>query len=284
MVKELQDEFGLGDEIRFELDQHGMERAILRSPYSEAIVYLNGAHVTHFQLFGQPPLLFLSSKSNFIPGKAIRGGVPIIYPWFGKFKDDPTAPMHGFARTSQWRIQSRILDDGVVGLRLLLDSYLHFTLRVGSSLEMQLQVRNDAFCPVTFEEALHSYLAVSDARNISITGLAGKTFMDKTDNMIRKQQSHDPLQINSETDRVYLNTPDTVTLDDPPWNRRITVEKSNSSTTVIWNPWKEMPDLRYNDWTQFVCIETANAADNAITLPRGGSHSMSASIYSSMIK
>src|SRR5438874_1025607 len=102
MVKDLQARFGIPDKLRFELDQHNMERAIIKTNEAQATIYLQGAHITHYQPTGHEPLLFLSSKSNFAKGKAIRGGIPIIFPWFGPKKDDPTAPMHGFARTSQW--------------------------------------------------------------------------------------------------------------------------------------------------------------------------------------
>jgi glucose-6-phosphate 1-epimerase len=285
-LKELNDRFALGDQLRFELDEHGMERAVIKTPQAEAIIYLNGAHITHFQPAGQQPLLFLSSKSNFTPGKAIRGGIPIIYPWFGHKKDDPNAPMHGFARTSRWRVDLTKQIDDFVELRLTLESPKHSNLRfltqVGPRLNIELQVSSASATPLTFEEAFHSYFAVSDVRNVFIQGLTGTAFIDKTDQMLRKTDEDQVLRLEGETDRVYINTESTCRIFDIPAKRCIKILKINSATTVVWNPWmdkaKKMPDMGDDEWRQMLCIETANTADNAITLQPGGTYRMSASI------
>src|SRR5205807_9344732 len=117
MVKSLNERFAIPNALLFEIDQHGMERAVIKIPQAEAIIYLQGAHITHYQPAGQKPVLFLSSKSNFAPGKAIRGGIPIIFPWFGPKQDDPKAPMHGFARTLQWKVDSTKQIDDFIELR-----------------------------------------------------------------------------------------------------------------------------------------------------------------------
>src|SRR2546423_9532148 len=121
-----------------------MERAVIKSRHAHAIIYLNGAHITHFQPAGQKPILFLSGKSNFSPGKAIRGGIPIIYPWFGAKKDDPTASMHGFARTSQWQVESTKATDNFIELTFRLDDNLRYLVQVGKSLNLELQVTNSS--------------------------------------------------------------------------------------------------------------------------------------------
>ena len=130
MVKDLNERFGTGEMLRFELDEHGMERAMIKTPAAEAIVYLQGAHITHYQPAGQKPVLFLSSKSHFAPGKAIRGGIPIIFPWFGAKQDDPKAPMHGYARTSAWQVDSSKVSGELVELGLTLDSPGHSNVRL----------------------------------------------------------------------------------------------------------------------------------------------------------
>src|SRR6267142_1186944 len=174
LVNELQNRFGIGDQVRFELDQHGMQRVVIKTKHANAVIYLNGAHITHFQPIGQRPVLFLSGKSNFIPGKAIRGGIPIIYPWFGAKQDDATAPMHGFARTAQWQIEKTDLDANAAELIFSLDS-LRYHVRISELLEMILEVRNSSSTPLVFEEALHTYFAVSDAREVGVHGLSNQT-------------------------------------------------------------------------------------------------------------
>jgi glucose-6-phosphate 1-epimerase len=143
-----------------------------------------------------------------------------------------------------------------------------------------LEVENPGEEPFQFEEALHTYLAVSDVRQVSVSGLGGASFLDKVDGQQRKLQDAAPIRITGETDRVYLGTTTACVLDDPGFARRITVEKSASSTTVVWNPWiakaKAMADFGDDEWPGMICIETANAAENAVTLPAGATHSMRA--------
>ena len=133
-----------------------------------------------------------------------------------------------------------------------------------------------------FEEALHTYLAVGDATQVSLTGLGGTEYLDKTDHFARKRQTEATLIFSGETDRPYLNTAEPVVLEDPALGRRITVSKSGSNTTVVWNPWIELaaklPDLGPGEWQHMACIETANAADNAVTLAPGGTHTMEARV------
>ena len=193
--------------------------------------------------------------------------------------------MHGFARTSQWQVEKTDLDANTAELIFSLDS-LRYHVRISESLELILEVRNSSPTPVLFEEALHSYFSVSDARQVGIHGLSNQTFIDKTDGMRRKTSRPTALRLTAETDRVYLNSTTLCQIEDPDWNRQIRIEKSNSSTTVLWNPWiekaKKMSDLADHEWQNFVCIETGNAADNAITLAPGATHQMRAIITSTM--
>ena len=286
MVKELNKEYGIPKVLRFELDEHGMERAVIKTSAVQAIIYLQGAHITNFHPRGEKPLLFLSSKSNFATGKAIRGGIPLIFPWFGAKRDDPNAPMHGFARTSQWQVNLAQQIGDVVAMQFALDvpnhSSLRFFVLMGPQLDITLEVLNDSALPLTFEEAFHSYFAVSDVRNVFIEGLSRATFIDKTDQMSRKIDGDQMLHLEGETDRVYVNTESTCRIFDPLAKRCIKIAKTHSATTVLWNPWSEkartMADMGKDEWQRMVCIETANAADSAITLQPGETHRMSASI------
>ena len=283
---------------RLEKGAGGLERLVLAGPGGEAHVYTHGAHVTHFQQAGGRPVLMMSSKAQFeagTPGKPIRGGVPICFPWFGPRAGDAKAPVHGVARLLTWDVESVTREDqGRLRATFTLtsndytrdafpqDFALSYTVTVGASLELALTARNTGAAPLPCEVALHSYFAVSDVRQIAIRGLERATYLDKTDKLARKVAGDDPITIAGETDRIYVGTQATVTLHDPGWRRRIVVGKSGSNTTVVWNPWIEkaraIPDLGDDDWKAMVCIEAANAADDALTLAAGAAQTIVATI------
>ena len=296
--RQLQSRYGIPGALRFEAGPNALIRAIVATPQAEAEIYLHGAHVTQYRPRGGRPVLFMSAHSRFEPGTPIRGGVPIVFPWFGPRAGDPSAPMHGFARSVEWRMESATqASDGSVTIVLGLDAanathpawphayILQYRIGVGSTLELALEVRNATPRTIIFEEAFHTYLAVSDVRQVSIVGLAGTQYLDKTDGMRRKSQGAEPIRITGETDRVYLNTKATCVVDDPGGGCRLLVEKGGSDVTVVWNPWiakaHAMPDFGDDEWPQMLCLETGNAADHAISLAPGHRHEMRAVIRSS---
>jgi D-hexose-6-phosphate mutarotase len=285
----------LPEGARLEKGPGGLDRLVLSASEGDALLYLQGAHVAHFQPRGQRPVLWMSAESRFEAGKPIRGGVPICFPWFGPKKDSPDAPLHGFARILPWTLSSvdREADGRMRAvLHLAADAaarggFPHdlgpsLAVAVGRALRMELTVRNVGSAPATFEQALHSYFAVSDVRQVRIRGLEGVGYVDKTAAMARKPPEESPIGIAAETDRVYAGATGTVTIEDPGWKRRIVVGKTGSSTTVVWNPWvakaKAMPDFGDDEWTGMVCVETANAMDDAVTLAPGAAHVMAATL------
>jgi glucose-6-phosphate 1-epimerase len=289
------DRFQIPNVLRFESGPGGLVRAVISTPAAEAGLYLQGAHLTGWTPRGQKPVLFLSSKSMFVPGKAIRGGVPIIFPWFGARADGLPGPAHGFARITEWTIEATELrDDGRVRITLTLSPtqatralfsgnfQLRYRVTVGLELELELEVRNDGSESLTYEDALHAYFAIGDIHPASVSGLAGTVYIDKTDGFKRKTLDSELLRVAKETDQVHLGTTAACVLHDPVWNRRIIIEKTGSASTVVWNPWVEktkgMPDMAPDDWTNMLCIETANAADDAVHLPPGASHKLSATV------
>ena len=291
---ELANRFDIPGALRVE-PEPGLTRVVISTPVAEADLYLQGAHLANWTPRGQRPVLFLSPKTLFAPGKAIRGGVPIIFPWFGARSDGKPGPAHGFARTSAWTIEStKQRQDGRVEITLALggsdttcalfdgDFGLRFRVTVGAELEMELEASNQGKTPFTIEEALHTYLAVGDVQRAAVFGLENTTFIDKTDGFKRKKLESEPLRIAKETDQVHLDTQAICTVWDSVWGRRISIEKSGSTSTVIWNPWSEkskgMSDMEADGWKQMLCVETANAADNAIVLAPGASHKLSAKI------
>lgn len=274
----------------------GLARLSIDTGVCAAELYLHGAHLCRWQPRGQPhPVLWMSEASRFAAGAPIRGGVPICFPWFGPKAGDPSAPVHGVVRISAWSLDSVALEpDGTVVVRLGLncgalesphvprDLRLAYELRLGDSLSMALTVTNSGDAPATFEEALHTYLAVGDVRQVSVAGLEGATYVDKVDGAKRKTQADALVTVAGETDRLYLDTGADVTLEDPGLGRRIRVEKTGSRSSVVWNPWvaksKAMPDFGDDEWPGMICLETANAADNAVTVPPHASHTMTSTI------
>jgi glucose-6-phosphate 1-epimerase len=291
---DLQRRFGIPGLAAFAPGKGGLTCLRLTPEAGEAEVYLHGGHVTHFKPRGGAPVLFLSGGSRFGPTAAIRGGIPVIFPWFGARADDPKAPAHGFARTAEWEVESVERAGGGVTamLRLAADAATQATwphrfvlrerIEVGPALGVSLEVENTGGAPFAFEEALHTYLAIGDIGQASVAGLAGTTYIDKTAGMARKAAGAAPLRLTAETDSVFLGTRAACVLDDPPGGRRVVVEKDGSATTVVWNPWadkaKAMSDLGDDEWRRMICIETANAADDRVTLPPGQRHAMRARI------
>jgi len=293
----LNERFAIPGVLRFEHGPGGLVRAAVTTASSTGHAYLHGAHVTHYQALGQSPLLFTSSSSRYSADKAIRGGVPIIFPWFGPRAADPGAPEHGFARTAGWSVESVEQPDDVsvavvLGLepiqvtRALWRHEFRIRQRVvfGPRLEMRLEVENRSSEPFTFEEALHTYLRVGDVREVTLRGLAGTTYIDKTDGMKRKREDAETIRFRGATDRVFLETDATCVVEDPVLGRRLVVEKHGSATTVVWNPWSEkaqvMTDLGADEWRSMLCVETANAADDAVHLAPGERHVMAAIVRS----
>jgi glucose-6-phosphate 1-epimerase len=299
-LQTLSDQFTIPGVLSFSQSEQGLIRANITTPSCTAEFYLQGAHITQWQPTGEQPVLFLSERSFFTPGKAIRGGIPIIFPWFGARTASPDnprtdGPSHGFARTSEWNLTFAALAGDDLHLTLTLGpsktsrslGYDHFALvyriTFGHELNLKLTVNNQASKALHFEEAFHTYFAVGDSQQISIIGLSDTEYLDKTDDFKRKFQTDPLLKLTGETDRPYLDTLVPVNIDDPVLRRRITIDKSESKSTVVWNPWSTLtatlPDMSPLCWLTMVCVETANVATNAITLASGCHHTMEAHIF-----
>ena len=283
LIEQLNTEYGMPG-LQFEFGKGGLVKAAVHTSVATGEIYLHGAHVTRWQPAGHREVLWVSGSSWFEAGKPIRGGVPICFPWFGAHPTDALLPAHGTARISQWQVTATSLTAaGSVQLSFeyVTESFLvQYTVEFGPTLRMCLQVTLAASSAkvVQFEEALHSYFAVSDVQQIVIEGLESAPFIDKMDGAAVTSATGRPIRFSGETDRVYFDTDATCTLRDWASARRIVISKSGSLSTVVWNPWTakaaRMPDFGDNDWPGMVCIETANVAGNAIELEPGDSHSM----------
>lgn len=282
-IESLRRQFG-GDDIDFLYAGDGLIKVVVRNAAASAEVFLLGATVTHWQPVGQAqPVLFVSSQSFFQAGKAIRGGIPICWPWFGPHPTDSRQPQHGLVRNQPWKLAAvQTLDPQRTRLKFEIaipgGASAEYTVTVGPTLHLSLKSRNEGDEPMRLEEALHTYFTVGDSQQVKIEGLEGVEYIDKTAGGQRKRQGDgEAVTFAGETDRVYLKTDAACVLRDPALNRTITVSKTGSRSTVIWNPWTEkakaLSDFGDDEWTQMCCIETANAADDALTLPpKKGEH------------
>jgi len=288
---EMDRRFGIPGVASVSQGNGAMPRVQITSPLCEAEMYLHGAQVTSWTPSGSDEVLFLSAKSRWTDGQAIRGGIPICFPWFRAKAKDPQAPAHGFVRTRSWQLESILEEDDAVVVSMVTQSdeqtrrwwpgefRLVHRATFGSQLKLELVCTNTGTAPLRFEEALHTYNRVADVQTARVQGLDGLRFLDNTDSNKEKVQQCD-LAISSQTDSAYLNARDGVELLDPGMRRRIRLAKVNSLTTVVWNPWREkaseLRDLGEGQWTQFLCIEASNILDAAVELAPGQEHRMTA--------
>ena len=290
-LTELNRRFGIPDIARLSKGDGGLVRVDITSPLAHGQMYVHGAHVTSWRPAGREEELFLSSKSRWEEGQAIRGGIPICFPWFRAKADDPHAPAHGFVRTRSWQLYSIVENNAGVAVTMFIESdeqtrrwwpgefRLAHRVTFGSELKLELVCTNTGKNPLHFEEALHTYNRVADVGTVRLQGLDGTRFLDNTDSNKEKSQLGD-VTIASQTDNAFVNTQNPVDLLDPKMHRRIRLQKANSSTTVVWNPWQEgasrLRDLGEGEWKQFLCVEASNIMRAAVTLPSGQEHTISA--------
>ena len=266
------------------------------TPWSTAGIYLHGAHVTQFKKKDEPPLLFMSQCSRFEEDRPIRGGIPIVFPWFGAREG---MAQHGFARTRNWEIKEVAPSpDGSVSVRFRLPDCpeasalppftADYLVTVNKSLTLALMVTNnsqgDEF---TFENCLHTYFEVSDATAISISGLKGARYRDQAAALAEKTETNDTIRIASEVDRMYLDSTGAVTILDPRLGRRIRIEKHGSASTVVWNPWiakaHQMPDFGNDEYVKMVCVESGNVGPNSIKLLPGQTSTLTVKLSSEAV-
>jgi glucose-6-phosphate 1-epimerase len=268
----------LPSSVRVEEGAGHLPHLSVRTDTAEADVYFQGAQVTAWRPASSPdPVLWLSGQSRLEPGEAIRGGVPICFPWFSKHRTDRSAPPHGFARTRDWTLElARHAADDAVVLEMELAGEgitpywphrfrARHRITIGAGLRMDLEVMNAGREAFTFEEALHAYFHVADIREVTVSG-----------------PGPEPLRFGGLTNRIYSGTRETCVIRDPVLRRDVVIRKSGSDSTVIWNPWaeraREIPDMSDDGWIGMVCVEPSNVGADARTLAPGESHTMSVTI------
>ena len=285
--------FEVPGQITF-LDGNGnLSKVELSSSLHSAELYLHGAQLTHFEKRGDKPLLFLSQFSRFAEGQPIRGGVPVIFPWFGAREGEPT---HGFARTQNWELQEAArLGAGGARLKLTLPESperacfspfsADYTMMLDDAIRLEMRIANKSpDQEFSFELCFHTYFFVGDVRAVSLAGLRGLSYLDKCENSGIKVEQEEVLRISQEVDRVYFDAPGPVEILDSLLDRRIVIAKESSLSTVVWNPWKgkaqQMPDLGNDEYLQMVCVESGNVGKNRVVLAPGESSTMKVRISS----
>jgi D-hexose-6-phosphate mutarotase len=258
---------------------NGFRYLEIHNPHAHAKIALQGAHLFEYKAEEKPALVWCSEKAYFESGKAIRGGIPVCFPWFGKHKDDATLPQHGFGRTQEWRVVSqKEMPDGSTSIALQLtpnaltlslwpfhfEATMHF--RVGKMLDVALEVKNTDSKPFELGAALHTYFAVSNICEVSLHGLKDKVYYDNLSQTKESQKGE--LIIDKEIDRVYSYPEKTIILQDD--THKTTIQQTGSNSTVVWNPWteksKQLADMNDEGYKTFVCIETANALEDVRVL------------------
>jgi glucose-6-phosphate 1-epimerase len=291
VVEELDSRFGIPGVAKINLGNGSLPRIQITGPDAEGELYLHGAQVTSWKPRGNDEVLFLSTKSRWQEGQAIRGGIPICFPWFRAKRDDPKAPAHGFVRTRSWQLESIAEEECGVVVSMSTESddqtqhwwpadfRLVHRVVFGPELILELTCTNTGETDLSFEEALHTYNRVSDVAKVWLQGLAGAQFLDNTDSNIAKVQQGD-VTIASPTDNAFVGTKTDVDLLDLNFRRHIRLRKANSLTTVVWNPWSEgaarLGDLSDGEWTQFLCVEASNILAASVRLAPGEEHKMRA--------
>jgi D-hexose-6-phosphate mutarotase len=283
--------FAISGHVSFSESGPGLPVADIHTLHASARVALQGAQVLAWQPTGQQPVIWVSKAAVYEPGKGVRGGVPVCWPWFGG-RDG--LPAHGFVRTRLWEVRETTLDAaGQVVLRLgMADDAstralwdfafdLELVVTVGQTLRMALVTRNTGTAAFTITDALHTYFCVGDIAQTTVQGLDGCAYLDKVQNSAQLRQAG-AVGFTGETDRIYTDTTADCLIDDKAWGRSIRVAKQGSTSTVVWNPWSErekaFADMAAGEYKDMLCVETCNAGPDQVTLAAGGLHTLSAMI------
>ncbi|MFV2059872.1 MAG: D-hexose-6-phosphate mutarotase [Gammaproteobacteria bacterium] len=262
----------------------------IKNKSSTATIQLQGAHLTDWTPVNHKPVIWLSALAKFRPGKSIRGGIPICWPWFGAHQTHTSYPAHGFARTALWEIESTdTVDTGKTQIKLRLpennipesqwpfNTAVYCIFTIGKELEIELVTTNNSQEDIIIGEAFHSYFNVSDVSTILISGLSDCRYQDKLDDFTLKNQSGN-IDIKQEVDRIYIATDHNCIIEDLGFNRTISIVKKNSLSTVVWNPWlataTKMGDLGDEGYLKMICVESGNATHDVVTLKPEQRHNL----------
>jgi glucose-6-phosphate 1-epimerase len=280
-------------ELRFIKTEHGFIYAEINNASAHATVSTYSGQVLSYRPKDQQDdLLFVSDKAYYEDGKAIKGGIPVCWPWFGADPENKGRPAHGFVRNRQWQVTgSESHADGSTKIIMRMTDNeatralwphpfrLEIEITVGDSLKVELVTHNTGNDSITISQALHTYFRVGDIGKVSVLGLDGIQYLDKTNDSACVSQSG-PVTISSEVDRIYTDVTGDLIIDDSSLGRKIVITSSGCSTAVVWNPWVEiataMADLDDDDYLRMLCVETANAGPEVVKIAAGEAYRLTA--------
>ena len=283
--------FGAPGRIAFRAGETGLPLIALVNQYGSCEISLYGGHVMGYRPMGHVPVFFMSKKSAFEPGKPIRGGIPICWPWFGA-SSDKALPLHGFVRTQPWDLLATEYSADVTEARLsLTDSEdtrrfwpyaFELSLRVwlNQSLNLALTTVNRDTRPFTFTQAFHPYLRVRQIMDVTVSGLDQAPYRDRLDKQTGTQSG--ALTIRSETDRIYTPKAPMCVVQDLGIGRALSLTYTGANRLVVWNPWidkaRAMPDFGDDEYRHMLCLEPANVEGHDVTLAPGMRHTLSLAV------
>ncbi len=285
---ELDSKYGIAGRVAIVAGEGGIPEVQLTGPASSAKISLLGAHVLSWIPTGSEDVMWMSSKSLFAEGKAIRGGIPVCWPWFSKHPENDALPMHGFARIMLWDLVETKADvNETTAIFSLKDTKetrsmfpnqfsLQLTVRAGKNLNLSLTTCNTGDSPFTITEALHTYFNIGDISKVSIDGFEGLSCINKLqDGAINIRKG--TFVIDRGVDEIYFDSDGDAVIHDG-LGRNISITKKGSNSAVIWNPWIEksiaLPDFPDDGYKTMLCVETANVADDKRTIQPGSSHTL----------
>ncbi|BAZ44404.1 aldose 1-epimerase [Chondrocystis sp. NIES-4102] len=292
-IQQLNADYGITNKVKFTEGQGGLPMIEVQNEYAQATISLYAGQVLSFKPVNQTEdVMFVSKQAYYQVGKAIKGGTPICWPWFGPDPENQGRSSHGFVRNRLWQMRdvSSTIDGAtkvVLGLEATAETQaiwnydfdLAIAITVGNTLTIELITRNTGKQAFSITQALHTYFQIADLNQVEVLGLENKTYIDKVDGGKEKTQSG-VITFSGECDRIYLDVPATLIIKDASLNRKIKITATNSKTAIVWNPGSiisaSMADLDDQDYQHFVCVETANAADEIIEIPAASEYKLTA--------
>lgn len=293
-VADLNRTFQRHDAVTFEMSPLGGPVARLRIAGSETTIALQGAQVLGWRHKGTE-MLWLSPMARLGTAKAVRGGVPVCWPWFGPHPADPAKPAHGFVRTRDWAVTASSSDRLAASITLATatgpgdaalfphTAAVSLTVTLGDSLALSLETRNTGATDIPLTQALHTYFRVPDIAATVVESLTGARYIDKLgDDASARHLQVGPITFDREVDRIYLGATQSIVLASAQaTGRHLVIESEGSASAIVWNPWIDKT-IRLGDmggpnaYRHMVCIETANAGDDVVNLPAGERHCLRA--------
>ena len=266
----------------------------------EATIFLQGAQISHFKSHHQPDSLWLSPECEYKVGQSLRGGIPICWPWFGELSKNPAqiqeqidtsnAPAHGFVRERDWQLDRiEAIDANTTRATLSLNieadaeplwpfkCRLELDIIIAEHLSVTFRVFNLSAQTFHFSTALHSYFSVPHISQVAVTGLEQSQYLDCLDDW-QSQTQVGKVSIGQEVDRLYYPTKNHICIENQHTGHSLCIDSQNSNSAVLWNPWvdkaRRLSAFADDAYQQMLCIETANAGKDFVSLPAGQQHEL----------